>query len=236
MFSFCWFDSYICWCFSFCLSCRTLLVAWTWVAISIHILKKFSAIISSNIFSCQLLLSSSSVTLMIQMLGPLTLTQKSLRLFTLQKEKNLLLYSSASIYFHILPSCSLICSSGSVTLLLVPSRVFLICYCFAHCWLTIFLSSRSLLTISLHLLNMCLQCVYLYLWFFFSKILDDFHYHYSEFREVQCPIVSFGVSMDLVWFWSTCLLMCMVVFLFCWEICMGCICTGACWLLGGAWF
>ena len=78
----------------------TLLVAWTWVAISIHILRKFSAIISSNIFSCQFLLSSSSVMLMIQMLGPLTLTQKSLRLFTFKKKKICLLYSTL---LHLFP-------------------------------------------------------------------------------------------------------------------------------------
>ena len=41
----------------------TLWVSWTWVAISFPILGKFSTIISSNIFSCPLFLSSSSGTL-----------------------------------------------------------------------------------------------------------------------------------------------------------------------------
>ena len=58
----------------------TLWVSWTWVAISFPILGKFSTIISSSIFSCPFFLSSSSGTPMIQMLGHLTLSQRSLRL------------------------------------------------------------------------------------------------------------------------------------------------------------
>ena len=52
----------------------TLWVSWTWVAISFPILGKFS-----TIFSCPLFLSSSG-TPMSQMLGHLTLSQRSLRL------------------------------------------------------------------------------------------------------------------------------------------------------------
>ena len=44
-------------------------VFWTWVAISFPILGKFSTIISSSIFSCPFLLSTSSGTPMIRMLG-----------------------------------------------------------------------------------------------------------------------------------------------------------------------
>ena len=58
----------------------TLWVSWTWVAISFPILGKFSAIISSSIFSWPFFLSSSSGTPMIQMLGHFTLSQRSLRL------------------------------------------------------------------------------------------------------------------------------------------------------------
>ena len=54
-------------------------VSWTWVAISSPILAKFSTIISSSIFLCSFFLSSSG-TPMIQMLGHLTLSQRSLRL------------------------------------------------------------------------------------------------------------------------------------------------------------
>ena len=55
-------------------------VSWTWVTISFPILGKFSTIISSSIFSWPFFLSSSSGTPMIQMLGLLTLSQRSLRL------------------------------------------------------------------------------------------------------------------------------------------------------------
>ena len=54
-------------------------VSWTWVAISLPILGKFSTIISSSIFSSPFFLSSTR-TSMIQMLGHLTLSQTSLRL------------------------------------------------------------------------------------------------------------------------------------------------------------
>ena len=58
----------------------TLWVSWTWVIISFPILGTFSTIISSSIFSWSFFLSSSSGTPMIQMLGSLTLSQRSLRL------------------------------------------------------------------------------------------------------------------------------------------------------------
>ena len=58
----------------------TLWVSWTWVIISFPILGKFSTIISSSIFSWAFLLSSSSGTPMIWMLGHLTLSQRFMRL------------------------------------------------------------------------------------------------------------------------------------------------------------
>ena len=58
----------------------TLWVSWTWVIISFPILGTFSTIISSSIFSWSFFLSSCSRTPMIQMLGCLTLPQRSLRL------------------------------------------------------------------------------------------------------------------------------------------------------------
>ena len=57
----------------------TLWDSWTWVAISFPILGKFSTIISSSIFSRPFFLPSSSGTSMIQMLGHLTSSQRSLR-------------------------------------------------------------------------------------------------------------------------------------------------------------
>ena len=57
----------------------TFWVSWTWVTISFPTNGKFSTIISSSIFSWSFFLSSSG-TPMIQMLGCLTLSQRSLRL------------------------------------------------------------------------------------------------------------------------------------------------------------
>ena len=101
----------------------TLWVSWTWVTISFPILGTFSTIISSSIFSWSLFLSSSSGPPMTQMLGCLTLSQRSLRLSSFL----LILFSfflSDSFISTILSSTSLIVSSASVILPLVPSRVF----------------------------------------------------------------------------------------------------------------
>ena len=65
-------------CFGFILF-GTLWVSWTWVTIYFLILGKFSAIISSSIFSWPFFLSSSSGTPMTWMSGCLTLSQRSLR-------------------------------------------------------------------------------------------------------------------------------------------------------------
>ena len=40
---------------------------------------------------------------------------------------------------------------------------------------------------------------------------------------MKCPIVSFGVSMDLAWLWAGCLVMLRVVFQLCWRISMVCL-------------
>ena len=61
----------------------TLWVSWTWVIISFPILEKFSTIISSGIFSWSFFLSSSSGIPMIRMLGHLTMSQRSLKLYSL---------------------------------------------------------------------------------------------------------------------------------------------------------
>ena len=114
-------------CFTLGLPCLELWVSWTWVAISFSILGKFSTIISSSMFSWPFFLSSSSGTPMIQMLGRLTLSHRSLRLSSFV----LILFCfflSASFISTILSSTSLILSSASVILLLVPSRVFFISF------------------------------------------------------------------------------------------------------------
>ena len=107
---------------------RTLCASWTWLTISFPILGMFSTIISSNIFSVPFFFSSSSGTPIIQMLvhlilSPLSQTQRSLRLSSIL----FILFSlfcSAVVISSILSSRSLIRSSVSVILLLIPSREF----------------------------------------------------------------------------------------------------------------
>ena len=105
----------------------TLCASWTWVAISCPLLGKFLTIISSNIFPDPFFFSSSSGTPIIQMLVCLMLSQRSLRvpsiLFILFS-----LLCALEVISTILSSSSLIRSSASVILLLIPSREFLISF------------------------------------------------------------------------------------------------------------
>ena len=97
----------------------TLWVSWTWMIISFPNLGKFSTIISSSIFSWSFFLSSSSGTPMIQMLGHLTLSQRSLRLssFLLIRFS---FFLSDSFISTILSYTSLILSSASIILFVPP--------------------------------------------------------------------------------------------------------------------
>ena len=102
-----------------------LCASWTCLTISFSILGKFSTIISSKTFSYPFFFSSYSWTPIFQMLVCLTLSQRALRLssvlfilFTL--------FCSSEVISATLSSSSLICSSASDILLLIPSRVFLI--------------------------------------------------------------------------------------------------------------
>ena len=86
----------------------TLWVYWTWVTISFPIGGKFSTIISSGIFSWSVFLSSSRTT-MIQMLGCLTLFQRSLRLSSFLLILFFFLFSSLLhlfLPFYLLPLLS----------------------------------------------------------------------------------------------------------------------------------
>ena len=40
---------------------------------------------------------------------------------------------------------------------------------------------------------------------------------------MKCPVVSFEVSMGLVWLWAACILMLRAIFLHCWRISMVCL-------------
>ena len=97
----------------------TLCASWTWVAISFPMLGKFSTIISSNIFSGPFFLSSPSGTPIMRISVRLMLSQKSLQLssflFILFS-----LFCSVAMISTILSSSSLIRSSASVLLLLIP--------------------------------------------------------------------------------------------------------------------
>ena len=104
----------------------TLWVSWTWVAISFSILGKFLTIISSSIFSLPFFWPSSSGTPMIQMLGLLTLSQRSLRLSSFLLI--LFFFPLCFIYFHHFIFYLTYPISVSVILLMVPSRVFFISF------------------------------------------------------------------------------------------------------------
>ena len=103
----------------------TLWVSWICVAISFPILGKFSAIISSSIFSWPFFLSSSG-TPMSQMLGHFTLSQRSLRLSSF-------LFSSL---FHLFPPFYLLPHLSYLLPLLFycwfPHSVFDLIYCIIH--------------------------------------------------------------------------------------------------------
>ena len=101
----------------------TLWVSWTWVIISFPILRKFSTIISSSIFSWSFFLSSSSGTPMIRVLGHLILSWRSLRLSSFLLI-HFSFFLSDSFISTILSSTSLILSSASGILLFFASRVF----------------------------------------------------------------------------------------------------------------
>ena len=98
----------------------TLCASWTWLTISFSMLKKFSTIVSSKIFSYPFFFSSSSGTPIIQMLVNLILSQRSLRLSSVLFIL-FILFCSSEVISTILSSSSLIHSSASDILLLITS-------------------------------------------------------------------------------------------------------------------
>ena len=116
--------------------------------ISFPILGKFSTIISSSIFSWSFFLSSSSETPIIRMLERFMLSWRSLRLSSFLLI-HFSFFLSASFISTILSSTSLILSSASFILPLLPPECFL--SHLLHYSLLIdsfFISSRSLLNLS----------------------------------------------------------------------------------------
>ena len=147
----------------------TFCACWTWLTISFSMLGKFSTTISWKIFSSLFYFSSSSGTPIIRVLVHLIWSQRSLKLssvlfilFTL--------FCSSEVISTILCSSSLIHSSASDILLLIPSRVFLISVIMLFVSVCLFFnSSRSLLIDFLHFLH------------FAFKVFDHLYYHYSKF-------------------------------------------------------
>ena len=102
----------------------TLCASWTWLTISFSMLEKSSSIISSKFFLYPLFYSSSSGIPVTQMLACLILSQRSLKLSSVLFI--FILFCSSEVISTILSSSSLIHSSASDILLLIPSRVFFI--------------------------------------------------------------------------------------------------------------
>ena len=106
-------------------SCLGLPASWTWLTISFPTLGNFSAI-SSNIFSGPFSLSSPSGTPIMQMLVHI-LPQRSQAIFV--SFHSFSVFCPVAVISTILSSRSLICSSASVNLLLIPSRALFVSSC-----------------------------------------------------------------------------------------------------------
>ena len=92
----------------------TLCASWTWLTIYFPMLRKFSAVTSSNIFSGPFSLSSPSRTPILQMVC-LMLSQRSQAVFISFHSFSVL--CSMAVIFSFLSSRTFICSSASVILL-----------------------------------------------------------------------------------------------------------------------
>ena len=142
-----------------------LCASWTWLTISFSLLGQFLTIISSKIFSYPFFYSSSSGTPIIWMLVHLILSLRPLRLSSVLFILFTLVCSSEVISI-ILSSNSLICSSASYILLLLPSRVFLISVIVLFVSVCLFFNySRSLLIYS------CIFSILFSRFFFFFLII-----------------------------------------------------------------
>ena len=163
----------------------TLCASWTWLIISFSMLGKFSTIIPSKIFSYPFFFSSSSGTPIIQMLVHLILSQRSLKLSSVIF-LFYTLYCSSEVISIILSYSSLICSSASGILLLIPCRVFLISVIvlfISVCFF--FISSRSLLNVLLD--SYTFSILPLRLWIIFTIII------------LNCFPGSLPISSSFIW-------------------------------------
>ena len=99
---------------------RTLCTSWTWLTTSFSMLGKFSTIISSKIFLYPFFFSSSSGTPIVRMLLRLRLSQRYLILSSILYIL-FTLFCSSEVISTIFSSRSLIRSSASDIVLLIPS-------------------------------------------------------------------------------------------------------------------
>ena len=56
-----------------------------------------------------------------------------------------------------------------------------------------------------------------------ASVLCGWSWISSLWSAMKCPVVSFGVSMGLVWLWAACLLVLRTVFLLWWRISLVCL-------------
>ena len=157
----------------------SLCASWTWLTISFPMFGKFSAIISSNIFSGRFSLSCLSGTPRMRMFVCLMLSQRSLMLSSFL----FILFSifwSAALISTFLFSRSIIHSSASVILLLIPSIVLFISgYLF-------FSYSRSLINIY-WIFSIFAFIIFLRLWIIFTIfILTSFSGIFPIFTSFGC--------------------------------------------------
>ena len=148
----------------------TLCTSWTGLTISFSMLGKFSTIISLKFFLIPFLFLfffwdpyTSNVGVFDNVPRFLRLSSVLFILFTL--------FCSSEVVSTILYSSSRICSSASVILLLIPSRVFLI---FSNCVVCLY----SFFLFSIFLLNVLIDSYISSI--LFSKFWTIFYYHYPE--------------------------------------------------------
>jgi len=205
----------------------TLWVSCTWLAISSPVLGKFSTIISSSISSCPLFLFSSSGTLIIQMLGHLTLSfQRSLRLssFLLVLFFFLFFFPLCFIYFHhsiFYLTYPISCLSYSTIVSLQSAFDLLLHYSLL---IDSFISSRSLLNFScivsiVSSMFFCNSILFSEYWIIFTIIILN---SFSGRLPISSSFVWFGVHLSCsftCWIFL-CLFILFILLYLGWAFCM----------------
>ena len=142
-----------------------------------HVEEVFNYNLLKNVLNAFFFCSSSE--------APITQTLVSLILLQVYSHFFPLFFSSAVIS-AILSSRSLICSSASVTLLLVPSRVFSIS---VMCYSSLFIACSLFILYFFYVLGNCISCVHCFLHILHPifEALELLYCHYSELFFRQFP-------------------------------------------------